>query len=120
MRKAIPILILCLLEIGCSPIENKARDTAAALQGAIIAAQTQHQQDCAANPSAPVCGLINRAIAGQNALITSVEAYCGWSAANPPADPSAKCVPVKGATAGLNTAIANATEFIAELKGAIQ
>lgn len=116
MLLVIPLLIL----IGCSPIEQNARNTAAALQGAIIAAQTSQQASCSANPKQTACTVINNAIAGQTALITSITAYCGWSMTNPPADPNATCTPVKTAQAGLQAAIANATVFITELKGVIK
>lgn len=109
-----------LVTIACSPIENQARDTAAALQGAIIAAQAQYQSSCSLNNAQTVCQTIARAVNGQNALITSVEAYCGWNSANPPGDPAAKCVPVKSAQAGLQTSIANANQFITELKGVLK
>ena len=119
---------------GCSPLEQKARDTAAALSGSIVAAQAQYQTSCAANPKQEVCQLINRGVAGENALITAVETYCGWAPTNPsapnagapgapttaaPPDPTATCVPVKSAQAALQAAIANATALTLEIKGAI-
>jgi hypothetical protein len=110
-------LLVCL--VACSPLEQQARNTAAALQGAIVAAQGQYHDTCTSNPKQNSCGIINNAISGENALITAVETYCGWSATNPPADPNATCVPVKTAQAGLQAAIANATTFITELKGVI-
>ena len=114
------VFVAVLLTIGCSPIENQARDASAALGGAIKAAQTQHQAECTEQPSLPACVLINRAVDGQNALITSLEAYCGWTAGASPQDSSAKCVPVSGSKGALNTAIANANTFITQLKGVIK
>jgi len=105
--------------VGCSPVEQKARDTAAALSGAIVAAQSQYQASCTANPSEQVCQLINRGVAGENALITAVETYCGWTPGAAPPDPTATCVPLKSAQAGLEAAIANAAELTLEIKGAI-
>ena len=104
---------------GCSPLEQKARDTAAALSGSIVAAQAQYQTSCAANPKQEVCQLINRGVAGENALITAVESYCGWAQTAAPPDPTATCVPVKSAQAALQAAIANATALTLEIKGAI-
>jgi hypothetical protein len=120
MKKSVLMFSLLLVTIACSPIENKARDTAAALQGAILAAQSQYQTPCTADPTQAACKVINKAVSGQNALITSIEAYCGWSTTNPPSDPSAKCSAVKAAQPALETSIANATEFITELKGVLK
>ena len=137
MRRLSTILIiLCLLlpTLGCSPLENQARDTAAALSGSIVAAQTKYQASCALNPSQEICQVINRGVSGENALITAVETYCGWAAtfnprgpnADPPGaptlappDPTAKCVPVRSAQAALQAAIANAATLTLQIKGAI-
>ncbi len=104
--------------LGCSPIENRARDTAAALSGSIIAAQTKYQASCAANANQEVCQLINRGVSGENALITAVETYCGWGPTLAP-DATATCVPVKSMEAGLQAAITNAAALTLEIKGAI-
>jgi hypothetical protein len=114
------LMIVCLLAlVGCSPVENQARDTAAALSGAIVAAQTEYQASCAANPKQQVCEVINRGVSGENALVTAVEAYCGWSVTLAPPDPTAKCVPVKSAEAALRAAIANAATMTLQIKGAL-
>ena len=114
------LLMLCVVCLmGCSPLENQARNTAAALSGSIVAAQTQYQASCAANPKQQVCTIINRGVSGENALITAVETYCGWSPTLAPPDPTAKCVPVKSAQAALQAAIANAATLTIEIKGAI-
>src|SRR5271155_3896731 len=121
MKKlAIPLILLTLLTTACSPIEQQARNTAAALQGALTAAQAQYLTECTASPKDAPCVTINQAVAGQNALVTAVESYCGWSEAAPPAIPTATCVPVKGASAGLQTAINNANLFLVELKGILK
>jgi hypothetical protein len=114
-----PSLLLCLTLVltACSPLEQQARNTAAALQGALAAAQTQYTVECTANPKQSYCLTINQAVAGQNALITALEAYCGWSQSAPPANGTAPCVPVKTAAAGLQTAVNNANLFVTELKG---
>lgn len=119
MKKKLAVLLICILPlIACSPLEQQARDAAAALGGAITAAQAQHQE-CKSAPQALTCVTINKAVDGQNALVTSIEAYCGWTAGVMPSDPNAKCVAVKGAAPALQTAIANANEFITQLKGVI-
>lgn len=114
------IVALTLATVACSPLEQQARNTAAALQGAISAAQTKYLTQCQANPKDSPCVIVNKAVDGQNALVTAVEAYCGWSVTAPPANGSQTCVPVKSASAGLQTAINNANLFVAELKGILQ
>lgn len=121
MKKSFTILIvICLMTmVGCSPLENQARDTAAALSGSIVAAQTKYQATCAANPALEICRVINRGVSGENALITAIETYCGWSQTMAPADPSAKCVPVKPAETALQVAISNAAALTLQIKGAL-
>jgi hypothetical protein len=114
------VLAMALVMVACSPIEQQARNTAAALHGAISAAQAQYQSQCSTNPGSGACITITRAIDGQNALITAVEAYCGWSPSAPPPTGSQTCVPVKSAAGGLQTAVNNANLFIAEIKGVLK
>ncbi|MGH9641511.1 MAG: hypothetical protein ACRD3Q_03725 [Terriglobales bacterium] len=112
-------IAIVLPMLGCSPLENQARDTAAALAGSIVAAQSEYLANCTANPGQEVCELINRGISGQNALISAVETYCGWETTMPPPDPQATCVPVKSAQQALEIAIANAASLTVEIKGAL-
>lgn len=120
MKFRIVIVLAFLMPlIACQPIEKNARDTSAALQGTIVAAQAKYHDSCVANPAQTVCQSINSGVSGENALITAIETYCGWSTAAPPADLNAKCVPVKSAEAGLNTAIANANQLTNEIKGTL-
>ena len=112
---AVSLLVL----VACSPLENQARDVAAALSGSIVAAQGKYQGSCAANPSQAICQAINRGVSGENALVTAVETYCGWAVTPPPLDPNAMCVPVKSASAVLQTAIANAAALTVQIKGAL-
>lgn len=112
------ISILLLPAFACPAVQTDARNSAAALQGALQAAQTKYQTQCVAAPTGPACVTINKAIAGQNALITATEAYCSWNPLSPPVNPTtAQCIPVKGAQAGLEAAIGNANLFIVQLKG---
>ena len=114
------VVIACVFAmVGCSPLENQARDAAAALSGSIVAAQSKYQASCAANAQQEICQVINRGVSGQNALITAVETYCGWAQSPAPSDPAATCVPVRSAEAALRTAIANATALTLQIKGAI-
>src|SRR5437667_10269989 len=105
--------------LGCSPLENQARDVAAALSRSIITAQGKYQASCTANPSQQICFAINRGVSGENALITAVETYCGWAVTPAPLDPTAKCVAVKSASAALQTTIANASALTLQIKGAL-
>ncbi len=113
-------LAFSLAMLACQPVEKTARDTAAALSGSIVAAQTRYQGQCQQTPTRDVCQLINRAVASQNALVSAVETYCGWQVSLAPPDPNAKCRPVKSAQAALETAITNAATITQQIKGAIQ
>lgn len=108
-----------LLMTACSPLETRARDTAAALSGSIVAAQTKYQASCTAQPSQEICQVINRGVSGENALITAIETYCGWAVTPAPANPTAQCVPVKSAQTVLQAAIANAASLTVQIKGAL-
>lgn len=120
MKSVLVVILLSLVFcVACSPIEQQARNTAAALQGTLVAAQAKYQTSCGASPTQSVCVTIDKGVSGENALITALETYCGWSPASPPSDPTAKCVPVKTAQAGLTVAISNATALTLEIKGVI-
>jgi len=121
MRKLCTTLLALgvLPMLACSPLENQARDAAAALSGSIVAAQAKYQGSCTANPSQQICQAINRGVSGENALVTAVETYCGWAVTPAPPDPNATCVPVKSAQAALQTAIANAATLTLQIKGAL-
>ena len=114
----LPIFVLVLGLTGCPKAEQNARDAAAALGGAIQAAQIQYQVTCKAEPLGSACVTINKAVAAQNALITATEAYCGWAPGTAIAQTS--CTPVASAQAALTAAINNANLFVIELKGVIQ
>ena len=111
------IVPLTLLLTACPKLASTARDTSAVLQGLIVAAQAKYQTSCAADKTQAACVNIERAVSGENALITAIETYCGWSTVTPPTDPTTVCVPVSSATQGLNLAVSNATAFINQLKG---
>lgn len=113
------LIFVCVAMLGCSPVENQARDAAAALSGSIVAAQSRYQATCTTNPAQEVCRVINRGVSAQNSLITAIETYCGWSVSPGPADPNAKCVPMRSAEATLKAAIANASALTKEIKGAM-
>lgn len=117
---AILALPLLLTLIGCPSVVTTARDTAAALNGAIVAAQAQHQTQCTAAPTQAACVTINKGIDAENLLITTIQTYCGWSPTVAPANPTAPCVPVPSALAALNQAVSNANTIIPEVKAVVQ
>ncbi len=121
MRKLFTIALALgvLPMLACSPLENQARDVAAALSGSIVAAQAKYQGSCTANPSQQICQAINRGVSVENALVTAVETYCGWAVTPAPPDPNAKCVPAKSAQAVLQAAVANALALTLQIKGAL-
>jgi len=119
MRRLAVIVLGTILTVGCTPVEQSARNAAAGLKGAISSAQGQFQASCQSNPAQPVCGLINQAVWSQNALITSIEAYCSWDVNLPPAG-SSKCVPVKSAEAAMITATQNANVLVLEIQAALK
>lgn len=112
------ITFLFFVTVACSPVENQARDTAAGLSGAIVASQTQYMDSCTKDKTQPVCVTINKAVSGQNALVTAIETYCGWPV-TPVLDNLGKCVPVKSAEGALRSAISNANVLTTEIKGTI-
>lgn len=112
-------VVMVLPMLGCSPLEDQARNTAAALSGSIVAAQGLYQASCTANPNQDICRVISRGVSGENALITAIETYCGWTAPLAPPDPNASCEPVKSAQAALQAAIMNAASLTLQIKGAI-
>ena len=117
--KRLCYLLPLLLLVACSPLEQQARNAAAALQGTLVAAQAKYHDACVANPQQDTCVRINKGVSGENALVTAIETYCGWSPSAPPSDPNATCVPVKSAQAALTAAIANANQFTLEIKGVL-
>lgn len=119
MKKLSLLLICTLMLVACQPVEMSARDASASLGGTIIYAQAKYLDTCKANPSQPVCQAVNRGMAGQNALITAIETYCGWSTVAPPPDPTTTCHPVKSAEPALQTAIANANRLVSEIRKAV-
>lgn len=103
-RILLPLLsIAVMLVTGCGPFEKSARDTIATATGAISQAQIEYKAECLALPSAPKCVLINDAIHVQNLAITGLEIYCGFQVNV--TLPTATCVPVKTAQAGLSAAL---------------
>jgi hypothetical protein len=120
MLKLLPFPLLLVLAACPSGVEKNARDTAAALNGALVSAQSEYQTSCTNNPQLPTCVTINRGVAAQNALITATELYCGWATSGPPPDPNQKCVPVSSFQAGLQSALNNANQAVTDIKGIIK
>ena len=106
-----------------TPLENQARDTAAAAQGFITAAQTAHGAECKADPTKAVCVDINRAVDAQNILIDAAETYCGWQTRPTPAQlaaATASCQRISSASSGLQVATGNLQNILADIKAVSQ
>ncbi len=95
-------------------LEANARDAAAALGGELQTAQAQHQA-CIEDPTPTACQTIKRGVAGQNALVTALETYCGWSVTADPPPVGTACSPVSTAQGALTSAIANANQLVTEV-----
>lgn len=109
------VAVLLLLTVACHTFEANARDTIAAANGVIVQAEIQYGPSCLANSKQTVCDDINKSVAAQNAAITALEAYCGFTGASQAQD---KCQPVKSLQPALNAALTNLAQFVTELKGA--
>lgn len=115
------LAVLTLALTGCSPLENSARDAAAAAQGFIEQAQQNHLTECQANPEKDFpCQNINQAIGAQNLLIDAIEQYCGF-----PSRPGAEalkalegrhCIRNKAAGERLRSAVASLNSIIADYR----
>ena len=114
----LPTLALVLVMVACQPPDQTARDTNAALSGAIHAAQTQYLATCQANPAQAACQTINRAVDGQNALVSALETYCGWPAGTV-IDNASGCIPHKDAGTLLQAAVSRASQLTSEVKGLV-
>jgi hypothetical protein len=112
--KTLTIAVM-LVMLGCSqPIEKTARDGIATATGAISNYQAKYHDQCVAAPTGTACVAINRAIVGQNATITALEAYCGFK---PGDDLASACKPVATAKDGLQAALNNLQQLVNDLKG---
>lgn len=116
-----PVVAVLLFAFACPAknLDKNARDTAAALGGLLTSAQSQHLDECRSDPTGHTCVLINRAGAAQNALITAEETFCGFQLTPSLPPPETACAPVSSAGSALQSAIANANQFIGELKGTV-
>lgn len=116
MRKLLMVAVVALLGFtaACHTFEANARDTIAAANGAIVQAEVQYSITCTSNPNQTVCVDINKAVAAQNAAITALETYCGFTSASKAED---TCKPVKSFQPALTAALANLNQIVTELKG---
>lgn len=119
MKKALLLLAVFAL-VGCSPLENSARDASAASQAVITAEQAAHKDSCVANPTQAICVDINKAVDAQNALVTAAEIYCGWpanpTAAQLAASGNLPCAHIASGQAALQAAVTNLNTIIATVK----
>lgn len=106
-------LCACIGLTGCGTLEQNSRDTLAAATGLIQSAQGQYSAECTTAPTSGTCVLINQGVHAQNALITALEAYCGFQVGI--TLPAATCQPVKTASGALNAAIGNLNNIMGEI-----
>lgn len=119
--KTLWLLPLLAITLACPTpaLEQNARDASASLGGLLTAAQAQHQE-CVADSTPVTCQTIKRGVSGQNALITSLETYCGWDVTGAPPPVGTQCTPVTSAESALQSAITNANQLTNEVKGTVK
>lgn len=118
MRKLLPLLLIsCLLLLGCTPVEQNARDGIATAAAVLRFAQTKYGPSCTANPKQAICQNINKAVHANNLAIDALESYCQLT---PASDPTLPCKPVKALEPALASALANLNQTVTDLKGALQ
>jgi hypothetical protein len=117
----IPLVMLCLVSIGCTPIEDQAYKTIVGAKAFLDAEKAAHPE-CASNITATVCVDLKRATSSKDFLIDAAETYC----AGPQFETGGACQPpAKGtpaltqATAKLKAAIAAYSQSATDLKGAL-
>lgn len=111
------LLLLCCCAFTCNETtDQKARDSIATGNGLLAAAQAEYLDTCKANPAQGVCVLINHGVDALNIAITGLETYCSFQLSPVPPAADAKCSPVPTAQAGLNVAVANLGQIIAQLQ----
>ncbi len=115
---AFMFMFACPSNPSSQSLEANARDAAAALGGELQTAQAQNQA-CIQDPTPVACQTIKRGVSGQNALVTALETYCGWSVAAEAPPVGTPCTPVSTAQGALTFAITNANQLVTEVKGTV-
>jgi hypothetical protein len=126
--KKLVVVCLAVMLTGClhkisltsHPQVQNARDIAAAFNGVLTAAQDKYVDQCNADRGQHICIIIYKAVDAQNALITAIQTYCGWSQELPTINQTGPCAQIPSAELELKTAINNANLFITELKGVVK
>lgn len=119
MKKAFLLLTVFALA-GCTPLEDSAKDAAAASQAVIQAEQAAHRAACELDSTPAICVNINKAIDAQNALVTAAEIYCGWPANPNPAQlaqaGAMPCQHIASGKAALQAAVLNLNAIVGTVK----
>jgi hypothetical protein len=119
-----PSALMLLALAGCPSSQSPeviARDAIAANKGFITSAAQKHTPECiASNGQAAVCQVIIKDAYIQNALVTSLEAYCQIPPHGLDNQPALKCSPVKSKLAALTAALQDFQAIYADIKAAAQ
>lgn len=113
-------LVVCMMLTiaGCDEV-TYGRNAIAAANGAIAQAQAEYLADCTANPSLAECRTINDAVKLHTTAVIGMETYCGFELNKPLPDPTAPCVPVKTAAAGLKITVTNLTAIVGQINALV-
>lgn len=114
--------LICLIVIGCTPVEKQAYTVVVGAKAFIDSEKKQHPE-CATAPASTICTNLVKATAAKDALIDAVEVYCSSPSflSGGPCAPPAKGTPAATqATAKLQAAISSYNQTEKDVKGAIQ
>ena len=118
MRKIAVILAVCLVMVGCTPVERTAYNTVVAAK-AFLDTEKKVHTECVPGATTTVCVDIAKAVAAKDVLIDAITVYC----AGPDFTTGGACnAPKKGtpgyaqAVAKVNAAIANYNQVATDLK----
>ncbi len=124
MKKALVILGLSILLIGCTPIERTAYNLAVGSKAFLDSVKAKHPE-CTPTAAITVCSDLRRATAAKDLLIDAGEAYCQQSSFGvtdtTPCSPAPKGTPkYQQAISALNSAISGYKQAEADLKAVAQ
>lgn len=106
---------------GCNSFASQARDSIAAFNGYLTAAQAKHTGECIVSKGElPVCDTLRRSDAAENAAIDALEAYCQIPPHTTFTGAGASCKPVTSLQGGLTAALAGISALTPDIKAAAQ
>lgn len=115
---------LCVIEIGCTPIERQAYNVFVGAKAFLDAEKKMHPECAQASAGVPsaLCVDLSRATAAKDLLIDAAEAYCAGPQfeVGKACEPPAKGTPAYDqAVSKLKAAITNYNQTAADLKGVL-